>query len=379
MNSDLPIARRAAIALALALGAAMPAKADEATRSLWLISRVDSIPRLATGSLAHCQEMERSQRLLLARRDSIASVQKTGRDRRAFCKDAECERSLQALRDSLASLHGRAEASRLILGQESSLCPAAVWKRWQKWRTLDSLAETPGDSSGSRATDERIQERAELAWAGTLEAMIARSPGTIANAERLVADRFASPSASCTWRLRQAFVLQWTDHLDSALPILERIAGRRDCPEESSLAHHWLGSEPTLGDSTRMIHLRASLRRIDVRGRSLLELSSILARRSRWTAAFDSLALALRCSPELLAPQRIDSLARWADQAGLDPLKRLADSAPWLDQVMLARGRLLLATGRVRAAQVLLADFRLRFPASPFGEEARELLARSRH
>ncbi|HNY31116.1 MAG TPA: hypothetical protein PKO15_09525 [Fibrobacteria bacterium] len=359
--------------LGVAIGTSVSAQDREADRSLWLLSRFDSVPRQNAGSLVHCGEMERIQRILATRRDSITALQETGRARREACKDSACLRSLQPLRDSLRSISAREASSRVRLGRESSLCPDTQWKRWQRWRTLDSLQ----DSMMARPTAEWVQERAELAWTANLEERLAGTTISLHDADRLVTERFHDPDASCRWRLRQAFVLRWTRTGDSPVRLLDAVSNRSDCPEESAVAHHWLGMEPSLGDSSRMFHLRRSLDRPDLRGRSLLELSALLANHSRWTPAFDTLALALRTSPELLLADHVDSLARWADQAGFDPIQRIA-STPWLDRLLLARSRLLLATGRGRAAQVLLADFRLRFPGSPLWEEARELLARSR-
>ncbi|HOX50440.1 MAG TPA: hypothetical protein PKY05_03055, partial [Fibrobacteria bacterium] len=60
--------------LGVAIGTSVSAQDREADRSLWLLSRFDSVPRQNAGSLVHCGEMERIQRILATRRDSITAL-----------------------------------------------------------------------------------------------------------------------------------------------------------------------------------------------------------------------------------------------------------------------------------------------------------------
>ncbi|QQS05402.1 MAG: hypothetical protein IPK50_00535 [Fibrobacterota bacterium] len=375
---------RRSLAFGLLAGSLAFASGEGSDRLLWILSRIDSLPAPGSGSISHCAEMEKVQRTLLARRDSIATLRIAGRDRQAICKglpsspDAPCERALQSLRDSVGSLGLRESASRERLRQESSQCPAESWSLWLRYRTLDSsVTATPGPDSLEHRS-QRIQKLTELGWTGNLEELI-HSPTASSGLAPRVLEELANPAATCRWRLRHAFLLQRIGNPDSARKVLGSILSPGRCTLEAALAHHWLGTDSSLGDSLRASHLRLSLQRPDLRARSLLELAPLLAADSLWSAAFDTLATALRSDPSLLEPHHTDSLANWSDRAGIDPLSRLAVPPPaWLDRLLITRCRLLLASGRGRLAQTLLADFRLRFPRSSLGEEARELLARCR-
>lgn len=380
-----PVFFRRPLAFGLLASSLALASGEGSNRLLWILSRIDTLPAAGSGSISHCAEMEQVQRTLLARRDSIATLRNTGRDRQAACKglagrpDSLCGRALQSLRDSIRSLGLRESASREHLRQESSRCPARSWSLWLRYRALDSsLTATPGPDSLEHRS-QQIQKLTELGWVGNLEEVI-RSPATASSSlDPRVRKELANPAASCQWRLRQAYLLERTGNPDSARKVLVSILPPGLCAQEADLAHHWLGTDSTHGDSLRVSHLRRSLQRPDLRARSLLELASLLAARSRWSAAFDTLATALRSDPSLLEPHHIDSLASWSDRAGIDPLSRLTAPPPvWLDRLLITRCQLLLASGRGRIAQAILADFRLRFPQSPLGEEARELLARCR-
>ncbi|MBK8801052.1 MAG: hypothetical protein IPN71_03160 [Fibrobacteres bacterium] len=381
---DLALFRKS-IALGLFGASLVFASTPEPSRLPWILSRIDSVPLAGSGSISHCAGMEVVQRTLLSRRDSITSLRTSGRSRLDSCKtlargqDSICSNSLQSLRDSLKSLAKRESVSGEELRQESSQCPAGAWATWLRYRSLDStLAATPVLDSGADR-NQTMEELAELGWTGNLDALLNGTDPARFRLDPLVQEWFTRPSASCRWRLRQAFFLEWTGRGDSAHRILESILAPELCAHEAALANHWLGTDPRLAGSLRMPHLRKALPRSDVRPRSLVELGTLLAAQERWEAAFDTLALGLRADPLLVSAEAIDSLAGWADRAGIDPDSRLADSGPpWLDQLLIARCRFLLATGRSRLAQGLLADFRLRFPRSSHSDEARELLARCR-
>lgn len=377
---DLKVAIRFCTPLVLMLFTAtfVHARPEERSLPMWMLSRFDTLPRSGEGSIRRCSQMERTQRTLTARRDSIAWLREQGRKRKDSCQNATCQAHLQLLRDSLKTLAGRESATRDSLGQESSTCPSDSWARWTRYRSLDSLLGpgASGDTSRSRSLS---MERAELAWKGSLPDLL-QEPGR--EASRLdvrVTEEFAHPRATCRWRLRHAFFLDWSGNSDSALGILARVgADSSGCGRESKLARHWMGSIGHAPDSVRMSLLVGSLDQPDLRPRGLVELSRLMARNASWSSAHDSLAMAIRLDPSLFETQALDSLVHWADRGGFDPLARLDPATPWLDQLLIARGRLLLSTARGRQAQGLLADFRLKFPSSPFGEEARALLGQCR-
>lgn len=361
-------------------------------RLLWILSRFDSLPQTSSGGISHCQLMAQSQRELLALRDTIARIREVGRSRQATCRtegstsDSSCTASLQILRDSLKALSQRDSRSSEEVGQHSAKCPTATWLQWIRYQKLDSLLAT---SPPERPATERlalVQELAELGWKGNLDAIL-RSPAPSAlRLDRHVIERFQDPTASRQWRLRHAFQLEWGQQTDSARTLLQSLFKDSSVSaDDSALLHFWLGSDPSQSDSLRREHLQAAVHRPDLRARSLHGLAPLLAASSRWKEAFDTLSAALCVEESLVDSSSIALLALWADRAKIDPFENSTKKPPvwldqpkWQDQLWIARGRLLLDSGRARAAQALLADFRLRFPQSSRGEEARELLARSR-
>lgn len=361
-------------------------------RLLWILSRVDSLPAANSGGIAHCQRMEQCQRQLLSQRDSISRIRVVGRSRQLACRNQEtdsasaCPATLQILRDSLKALSQRESLSSEEVGLHSAKCPSATWSQWLRYRQLDSLLATSTPDQPVLQKASWIQELAELGWRGNLDEIL-RSPGSTAlRIDPYVLQSFQDPTTSARWRLRKAFLLEWSHRTDSARTILESLLSSTTASvDESALAHFWLGSDPSQPDSLRSKHIQASLDRVDLRGRGLYELAPLLANASRWKDAFDSLSVALRLEGSLVDSFSISCLASWADRAKIDPFESPAKSSPgwqdqpqWQDQLWIARARLLLDSGRARAAQALLADFRLRFPQSSRSDVARELLARSR-